>query len=283
MIYRRNNKYQPFLIRKASGNKQPFSIKKLKNSLKLSGLEEKDCQKIVHEIRPHLKEGMSTKQIFKKSYQLIKKTSKIAATNYSLKRALFELGPAGYYFEDFVAKMAQSLDYQTQVRVILSGESVKHEIDILAHKEKKTNIVECKFHNHQGSKNDIKLVLYVKARMDDLRGGSHPYNLDELWIASNTSFSQDALTYAQFHKIKLLGTNTPSDENLLDLIKRLKLYPITSLKRLKKIYIPQLFSKNIFLVKELVKNSLILQRLGLDQNEIENIISDANLLLEKIK
>jgi hypothetical protein len=217
--------------------------------------------------------------LYNKAYRLIHKTSPMAAVLYSLKRALFELGPAGYHFEDFIAKYAQELGYATEVRQTLQGEAVAHEVDVIAHKAQQSVLVECKFHNHQGKKNDVKLVLYVKARFEDLKRGSHPHHFNELWIASNTSFTQDALAYAQFHGIQLLGTNTPKEENLLAQIERMKLYPITSLKRLKRPYIEALMERGIYLVKELANESVTMRRIGMNDHEIARLFPDIFLLL----
>jgi hypothetical protein len=270
---------QQLQIVKSSGETQPFSVKKLKRSFERCGLKTRDCDSVIQKLKPQLKQGMTTKNLYSKAYRLLHKTSPMAAVLYSLKRALFELGPTGYHFEDYMAKYAQELGYETEVRKILQGEAVTHEVDVLAHKKKGTVLMECKFHNHQGKKNDIKLVLYVKARFDDLKNGKTPYRFNELWIASNTSFTQDALKFAQFHNIQLLGTNSPKDENLLSQIERMKLYPITSLKRLTSNHITALLDRGIFLVKELVNEPEAMRRIGMDDHEIARLYPDIFLLL----
>jgi hypothetical protein len=269
-------------IVKASGEKQEFSLNKLKRSFKRCGLSPEECEKIIRQLSPDIMEGMTTRKLYQKAYRLIKKTSPVAAVHYSLKRALFELGPAGYHFEDFMAKYCQDLGYQTQVRVVLKGQAVSHEIDVLAHQGRESTLVECKFHNHQGRKNDIKIVLYVKSRFDDLQGGDHPYHFNDLWIASNTSFTTDSIQYANFHSIKLLGTNCPEEDNLIEQIKRHRLYPITSLKKLKRSHIEALMEKNIYLVKELVKEVNVMKRIGMSDHDIARLFPDMLLLLGKL-
>ena len=44
-------------------------------------------------------------------------------------------------------------------------------------------------------KNDLKTVLYVKARMDDLRMVKEN-NFNDFFLVSNTSFSKDAIKFA---------------------------------------------------------------------------------------
>lgn len=268
-------------ILKASGELQSFSRNKLKRSFRKCGLKPQECEGILTKLKsPLQKKKVSTHDLFQRSYKLIQKASPVAAVNYSLKRALFELGPAGFHFEDFIARIAQELGFTTEVGLILRGQTVNHEVDILAHQKGVTELIECKFHNHQGIKSDIKTVLYLKARMDDLRAGAHKYKLHDLWIATNTSFTKDAMDYALFHGIKLLGTNTPSEENLLDLIKRLRLYPVTSLKRLKRHHVERLLDHNILTLQDLQESPKELHRLGLTEREQELILADIQTVLE---
>ena len=51
-----------------------------------------------------------------------------------------KLGPTGYPFEDFIAKLLQADGYETKVRQILKGECITHEIDVIAEKNNKTSI-----------------------------------------------------------------------------------------------------------------------------------------------
>ncbi len=199
-------------------------------------------------MRPRFRSGLSTHALFQHSIPLIQKQSPLSAVHYSLKRSLFELGPAGEKFELYFARFMQELGYQTQNRQTLKGQDVSHEIDVIGKKNDQAVLVECKFHNHQGTKNDVKLPLYVKARFDDINAALTPHPFDELWIASNTSFTKDAILYANFHHIKLWGANTPVQESFLDLIKKLKLYPLTSLKNLKRQQIEFLWQKGYMTV-----------------------------------
>ena len=62
-----------------------------------------------------------------------------------------------------------------------------------------------KFHNELGMKSDLKVALYVKARVDDLKKhkaerGERP--IDEGWIITNTKFSKMAVQYANCNGMK---------------------------------------------------------------------------------
>ena len=77
-----------------------------------------------------------------------------------------------------------------------------------------------------------------------------------------------------------MGINAPADESFLDKIKKHKLYPITSLKRLKKIYCQELLLKKIILCKDLLNEKNLLVKMGLSEDEIKAIFSDINKLIQ---
>lgn len=274
-IYR--NKYP---IIKSSGSTEYFSASKLQRSLKHAGLRPKDCKIIGQEVAQKIKSGCTTRDIFKHTVKLIHKKSPIAATHYSLKKSLLELGPTGYEFEYFASKYFNAIGYTTYVGIVLQGEFVRHEVDIVASKPNFQAYVECKFHNNSGRKNDIKTALYVKARWEDLKRGPDGKYLREYFIVSNTAFTQDAIVYANGVGLTLLGVNAPEEESFLDKIKKHKLYPITSLKRLKKSYCQELLLKKIVLCSDLLKEKDHLLKMGMSEEEIRALYNDINKMLE---
>ncbi len=267
-------------IVKSSGEVEVYSAKKLQRSLLRTGLNPKYCKQITKEITEKIKPGTSTRDIYKTTVKLVHKHSHIAATHYSLKQSLLELGPTGYEFEHFVARYFDTIGYQTYVGIMLQGEFVRHEVDIVASKKNYQAYIECKFHNNSGRKNDIKTVLYVKARWEDLKNGPDGKYLHEYYVATNTAFTSDAIVYAKGTGLNLLGINAPEDESFLDKIKKHKLYPITSLKRLKKIYMQELLRKNIILCKELLEEKNFLLKLGMTDEEIRSLFNDVNRLID---
>lgn len=270
-----------YSIVKSSGIIEPFSSAKLNSSLRRSGLPLKKSKEITEEIAKSLTPGMRTKDIYRRAYKLVRLESSTAAVHYSLKRAILELGPTGFEFERFVARYFEAIGFKTQVGVILKGEFVNHEVDIIATKGDDQNYVECKFHNHLGHSNDIKVALYVKARWDDLKNGPTGKKLAGFYLVSNTTFSTDAIKYAEGTGLKLLGVNTPAEEAFLQKIAKLKLYPITSLKKLKKYMINELLKQDIILCQELIHERNFLRKLGLDDGEISLLFRDIDYLLRK--
>lgn len=269
---------QNFRILKESGKSEPFSKKKLIRSLERTGLPKKECENISRKVADDVGEGALTKDIYKKALKLVQQTSPLASIHYSLKKSLFELGPEGHHFETYVARYFESIGYQTDTCRTLQGKFVKHEVDVIAKKDGKEHFCECKFHNHGGAKNDVKVVLYVKSRWDDLKNGPNGKNLQSFYIASNTSFTLDAITYANGTGLQLLGVNMPEEFSFLEKIKKLRLYPVTSLRRLPKFIKAELLKRHIVLVKEVPSYFSLLRSFGMTERDL-NILKDEIELL----
>lgn len=267
-----------FRITKSSGYPEPFSQKKLRLSLERSGLPKERARTIVGQVTDQVTEGTPTKDIFQKTLQLVNKASPLAAAQYSLKKALFDLGPTGHPFETYVARYFEALGFQTEICRVVPGKLVKHEIDVIATKGDRRIFVECKFHNRAGIKNDIKIALYVKARRDDLREGPEGKGMQDFYLVSNTSFSLDALTYAEGSGLTLLGVNAPPGDSFFEQIKRLRLYPITSLRRLGKLQREALLARDLVLARDLLTHKNLLFRLGVSEADWETITAEITLL-----
>ena len=273
-----NNKIYIF---KSSGNLEPFSKKKLFNSLRRSGLPLEKCHSITQKIVNEMRYGDNTQSIYKKALRLVNKESHYAAVQYSLKKAIFELGPAGHNFEKYVARYFNAIGFYTETGVTLPGRWVTHEVDVRAIKEMEMFYVECKFHNRISIRNDIKIALYVKSRWDDLKQGPDGKYLSGFYLASNTSFSADAIRYAEGTGLKLLGLNAPTEKPFIEEIKEMQLYPITSLKRLPK-HIKDLFiAQDILLAEEVVTQLPLLEKYGMQENDIEAVVLEIELLTRK--
>ena len=92
-------------ITKNSGVKAQFSKEKLRRSLLKSSAKNRDINYIISEIEKMLYPGISTQEIYKKAFALLRKTSRHTAAKYKLKRALMELGPSGFPFERYFAEV----------------------------------------------------------------------------------------------------------------------------------------------------------------------------------
>ncbi|MEX2010301.1 MAG: ATP cone domain-containing protein, partial [Parcubacteria group bacterium] len=148
-------------IVKANGEKEIFDPEKLRASLLNSGSTLEATEEVILHVMDGLHNGMSTEEIYRHAFEYLRKLNRPLARSYSLRRALMDLGPSGFHFEDFVAEVLKTRGFETLTRQTVLGECVPHEIDVVAWNEKKLIMVEAKFHNDHGIKSDLKVVLYV--------------------------------------------------------------------------------------------------------------------------
>ncbi|MEK7117523.1 MAG: ATP cone domain-containing protein, partial [Patescibacteria group bacterium] len=209
-------------IIKANGEREAFDLQKLRNSLIRARATTSVADRIAEHIEQELKDGMTTRDIYRHAFEILERELKPVALRYSLRKAVMDLGPSGFPFEKFVAEIFKAKGFQTQTDVVMPGRCVSHEVDVVAWNENKLIIVEAKFHNMLGVKSDLKVALYVKARFDDLANTVFNYGkerkIDECWLVTNTKFSEQAITYAECKNMKLVGWNYPQKGNLQDLI-----------------------------------------------------------------
>lgn len=270
-------------IIKYSGEKVKFSLVKLRNSLKRTGANDAIINQIIHKMSDELYQGISTKEIYNRAFALLKKQSSYLASKYKLKKAIYEFGPTGYPFERFVSAILKYSGYKTSVGEILQGQCVMHEIDVIAHKNSNTTIVECKFHSDQGLNCNIKIPLYINSRYQDVKAhwNSHPNKNTELtegWVVTNTRFTEDALQYGKCCGLYLLSWDYPKNDGLKDRIDRLGLYPITVSTQLTKREKQFLLSRDVVLCRELVGNLFYLDHLGISEIRKEKILHEIKQL-----
>lgn len=264
------------IIKKKTGPSENYSKEKFYRSLTLAGLDNLDIENISKEIEKKLDiKNLSTTDLYNESYPLIYKKSRLAGMKYSLKNALFLLGPSGFIFEKFIARCLASENFVAENDLILEGHCVRHEVDLKASKGDLIILAEIKFHNRPETKNDLKTALYVKARMDDLK--LNPANkFNYFFLISNTSFSKDAIKYSTCAGLNLIGYNFPLDRNLYDIITDHKLYPITCLPWLKKKDIDYLLNSSVIILPDLFENKDLLKKLSYSDETINNFIKFYN-------
>ncbi len=221
-------------VAKADGTYEQFNVKKLKQSLQRSGATEDEINSIVREIEPLLYDGIKTQEIYRYAFELLRSNETIVAARYSLRRALFNLGPTGFPFEDFLSRLFTYEGYTTKVRVILQGNCAEHELDVVAYKHDHSFVAEAKFHSIPGMKSDLQVAMYSFARLHDLRNqkicNEDICGITELMIITNTKFTSSAEKYALCSGLTLLSWDYPKHNNLHDRIQKSGMYPITVFK-----------------------------------------------------
>ena len=189
-------------IIKANGDKALFQVEKLIYSLRRSQANETLIQQIVEQVEAVLYDGMTTKQIYKMAFKMLKGKSSVSASRYKLKKALMELGPTGFPFEKLVGKLMEHEGFATEVGVIVQGNCVQHEIDVIAQKENNHYMIECKYHSDQGRFCNVKIPLYIHSRFLDVekqweRQKGHEAKLHKGGVYTNTRFTTDAIQYGK--------------------------------------------------------------------------------------
>jgi len=275
-----------FKIIKENGDTVIFCRDKLEISLIKSGAFRPIVKKIVNEIENSLYDGITTKEIYKQAFNLLVKNSKHSASRYNLKKAIMQLGPTGFPFENFVSELLKYQGYNVKVGVFVQGHCVQHEVDVVAEKENKHFMIECKFHSSFKIKCNVKIPLYIQSRFLDvkkqwIKKPGHAHKFHQGWVVNNTRFSKDAIDYAQCIGLKLVGWDYPKNEGLKDLISQLGLYPITCLSSLKKLERLALLKNNIVICKQLCDNSLLLKDLNIENSRFNKILIEAHALCRR--
>ena len=269
-------------VRKSSGELEQFSFHKLRKSLQRSGALDNEIESIIETIQNEVYNEITSKEIYKKAYSLLKKINKVYASKYSLKRAIFDLGPTGYPFERLVSALLKQKGYKTQVSVILNGECVTHEIDVLAEKDGNVYAIECKFHTSDNVVSNVKIPLYINSRFLDIQKQWNDSNkkthLKQGWLVTNTRFTSDAIDYAKCVGLTLLSWNYPKDNGISKNIDTYRLYPITTLTSLTKREKKLLIEKDIILTQELLKSLNCLQDIHVPPERILKIKTEVQKL-----
>ena len=276
-------KEKKILIVKASGQKEPFSEEKLWKSLEKSGVQRALIKEVVDHIRGELKDGMKTTDIYRHAFSFLRKRHSLSAARYNLKRAIMELGPSGHPFEKLVGEILKTQGFSVEVGKTQKGFCVFHEIDVVAQKDNRRVMVECKFHNQPGIKSDIKVALYVQARFEDIerqweKSLEQNQKFNEVWLVTNTKLTSDAIKYANCVKMKVIGWDYPLGESFQDLIEKSGLHPLTCLTTLSRFQKRQLLERGFILCRDVGKDKNILRSIGISESKVLQIIKEINQL-----
>ncbi len=268
-----------FYVTKASGKQMVFLPGKLKHSLQRSGADEATSKQIVNTILMDAFDGITTQEIYKKAFSLLRQNSRQQAARYKLKQAIMELGPTGYPFEIFIGELFKQLQYKVKTGQIIKGECVQHEVDVVAELGNTVLFAECKFHNRPGIKCDVKIPLYVHSRFMDIENKFSKQTeknekIHEGWIVTNTHFSTDAIQYGKCSGLHLLGWDYPKDNRLKDMIDRMGLHPLTCLTTLRQSEKQFLLDKKIVMSSQLLVSSELSELPGMTEARKILIVSE---------
>ncbi len=266
-------------ITKADGERELFDSAKLDSSLARAGAPNDVRARILKRVEGEIQDGMSTEAIYGYAFDMLREVNVPAvAARYSVKRAIFALGPSGFPFEQFFAEVLRAHGWSARTGVALYGRCAPHEVDVLAEKNGKRVGIEAKFHNDPTGKTDIKDALYVHARYEDLaRSSESTSRVDEGWLVTNTRFTRNAIRYAQCSNLTLIGWDYPHDRGLLAMIEEARVHPLTCLTTLSESEKRRLMDNKIVLCKD-IRAGHLLEEFGIKPEKIPLVLDEARNL-----
>lgn len=271
-------------VKKYSGDLVPFDPDSLRHSLSRSGASEMEVTKVFGQIKHKLYDGISTRELYELAFELLKGHRDVYAARYSLKKALRDLGPDGFYFEKWVARLFQSNGYQAITGQTIQGHSVTHEIDVVAMKDERLLVVECKFRNDIDAKISVTTPMYYMSRVLDVSGIDYTFfnrtmQVTTGWLVTNAYFTSDSIKFAEYHRMNLLGWNYPENKSLKLQVDENGEYPITCLTQLNTQEKAILLKRQCILVKEIVKNPDFLDFIQANAQKKRRIVLEAEELV----
>ena len=275
------------LVEKHSGEKEPFSPEKLHESLLRSGASEAQVEAVEKALQPKLFEGITTGEIYKRAFQLLRKTKRSSAARYSLKQAIMELGPSGYPFERFVGEVISRMGFETTVGVMVQGHCIQHEVDVVARNHQEQFMVECKFYNSQGKYCNVRVPLYIDSRFRDVAKAWEKDPLNKSlsfsgWVVTNTRFTSDAMDYGRCVGLRMVSWDYPRKHSLKDMIEKAGLFPVTALTLLTKNQKQILLDQGHVLVRHILDKPGLLESIGLTKVKARRVLDEAEELVSQL-
>lgn len=276
---------KPHIV-KEDGQEEPFDADKLCYSLEQSGASKKLTQQVCQAITQKITPGANTTQIYRQALGYLIKEDLEASARYRLRRAVSELGPAGFLFEQFLEAVLQAHGYETERNVVMQGRCVDHEIDVIARKGTEECFIEAKYRNDAGGKTHIDTVMYADARLIDIASHHKDKQFDEyhhqMWVVTNTKFTDKAIQYGRCRRMKLIGWNYPGQGNLSEMIVAHNLYPITVLPSITSYEREKFADHNIILVRDLLPlgEKGLMHDIGIPPQIAERVMEEVRKLVQ---
>ncbi|MCA8975187.1 MAG: restriction endonuclease [Planctomycetes bacterium] len=248
---------------KTTGELEPFNEPKLRRSLARSGADNEQISEVVDTVRKQLRDGMATREVFNIAHRMLRQEHRDTAARYSLQRAIQQLGPDGFPFEEFIGELWRHEGFKVRTSARLQGRFVRHEVDVVGIRgtlaKNTKRLAECKFRAQSGGKVDVKVALYVHARAADLKvTGFH-----EFWLITNGRFTKDALAYGTGVGMAMLAWNHPKGNGLRERVDKAGLHPVTALSSLHRKEQLVLLRKGVVLCASLLTRGGVVEELGL--------------------
>jgi hypothetical protein len=278
---------EPIRISKHNGELIPFEREKLEGSLFKSGASNEEVRKVMKELLPQIYDGIPSRNLYQLAFKHLKHLSNSLAARYSLKKALRDLGPAGYYFEKWVARFFQNYGYQTLTGQLIPGVAVTHEADVIAQKGKDTYWIECKFRNTVDAKITVTTPMYLLSRIKDISVKKydlfgHQANFTKGWLVTNAYLTKDSIHFGEYYGLDLLSWDYPNGKSIKNLTDQKSLYPVTCLTTISTKEKEALLEKGCIMVKDLLDHPPFLEILHLTKRKRKLVHQEICDLIENV-
>ncbi|MCO6511445.1 MAG: hypothetical protein J5I65_11700 [Aridibacter famidurans] len=263
---------------KANGEREKFNVKKVRASLKRVSVPATIRDRIVKSVTDKIHDGISTRELYRMVFRELKKQKGGFAGKYNLKKALIELGPSGYPFENYIGRLWESGGFAVEVGSVVEGRCVSHEVDVRARKGNLVHFVECKHHSSQRNFCNVRNPLYFYARFLDLRKVASVAENSRLkckgYLVTNTRFTSEAMLYGHCVGLKLISWNHPPNSSLREQIDRAGLHPITCLSTISKSQKQALIDRGVVLCMDICRSPDVLLEIGIKNEKTKRVLEE---------
>lgn len=264
------------MVVKADGRREPFDIGKVVKTCIRSGLKKEDAHVVARLVKAQVKEGMTTHQVHDIIMRETEKFMPHAPLLLMMREAIANIDPESY--EIYTKKLLEALGYKCKWNVLVKGACVEHQVDVVAEKDGKKYLVECKKHFNPHRYCGLGVALQVQARFEDINAGKN-MKFDAVWIFNNTKYSEHIKQYARCKGIMLTGWRYDREIALDEIVEKTKMYPITTIKAEPWI-IKNLLQKRIITIQDLIeKKDAIFKMIGIDRQRADDLVRQAKKLL----
>lgn len=263
-----------------SGEREPFSYKKVKRSATGVGADEKTAKKIAKRIENEAYDGMETKEIYGKVKSYLKKEAPQAALKFSVRKAIEKLGPTGFPFEKFAGEIFKDGGYKMDYNRMVRGRCIEHEIDFIAENEDEVILAECKYRHGRGNKIDIGDALKAYASFSDIENGRFTKK-KRFMLVTNEKFTSKVARYGSCVGLELLGWKHPKGRGIEYFMDEKGLYPITILPSLNKEFVGYFVKRKKMLAKDVLKMDIdrLVEDTSMARRNAEALKEEAKTLL----
>lgn len=271
-------------VKKYSGELVDFNPDSLRHSLSRSGASEDQVNMVFDNIKPVIYDGITTRELYEIAFEALKNVRNTYAARYSLKKALRDLGPEGFYFEKWVARIFQEDGYESITGQTVQGYAVTHEIDVVANKGNELLAVECKFRNDVDAKISVTTPMYFLSRFKDISGKPFEFfnkkvSFTQGWLVTNAYMTLDSKSFGDYYDINLLSWDYPEHRSIKVIVDNNGEYPITCLTSLSDQDKATLLKSQCILVKDILRDKKFLQMIQASDKKKYNIIQEAEELI----